>query len=134
MHVWKGDLLGESIIDTRSMTYIPGEPEPIWGGGGSCGAIGEDPTGMFAVLGLHRSGEAYLSPSLPTTFWLRDEPYDVAALSDPSRRHFRLPALGGGNDSSSSHGDLLLFSAIAAAACGAMSLVVLRGMVSGGRG
>ena len=97
--VWKGEIRpGEAIIDRASLLDLPGQVGLEWAGSsGACGALDHDPTGMYAVFGLQRTDEGYLRTNRLMTFWLQPEPYDVAALSAPDRRIFRLPELGAGS-------------------------------------
>ena len=95
--VWKGQVRpGESIIDAASLLEPPLTDAQWSGSGGACGALNEDPTGMYVVFGLSRTEQGFLRTNLLTTFWLDERPYDPALLSASERGVFRLPALGDG--------------------------------------
>lgn len=116
--VWKGALRpNDEIIDTASFQDdLPGQA-PRWvGAAGACGALDHDPTGMYAVFGLSRDEQGYLRTNRLTTFWLKDAPYDAAALSAPTRGIFQLPQLGWGGTTRSGRNELLLFASLALAA------------------
>jgi hypothetical protein len=111
--VWKGQVRpGEPIIDAASLLE-PSLADAQWSGsGGACGALNEDPTGMYAVFGLSRTEQGYLRTNLLTTFWLDDRPYDPAILSASERGFFRLPALGDGSAGDGAAGGGAIFGAI----------------------
>lgn len=105
--VFKGEVSGASIvlIDDRTLTINPTTGAELWGGGGSCGAFSEDPTGKYAIMGLQARLDGTYGPSLPLWFFAGEGPGDeryARALeriaSFPGAAH--LPSLGSGPASS----------------------------------
>jgi hypothetical protein len=96
-HSWKGSYDGDPIIDPRSfrveVVENTGETLRHWGSGGSCGALGGEPVGLYAVFGLRRDELGNWSPSLPLTFYLNRAPYDPASVTAYGRP-LALPVAG----------------------------------------
>jgi hypothetical protein len=96
-HTWKDAYDGAPILDRRSfrveVVQNTGEMLRHWGSGGSCGALGGEPEGMYAVFGLSRDEDGNWAPSLPTTFYLDRAPYDPAAVTAYGRP-LALPVAG----------------------------------------
>ena len=73
--VLKGQVAADTIdvVDDRTLRIFS-ETGEAWGGGGSCGAFGSDPTGKYAILGLNSRPDGSYAPSLPLTFFIGDAP------------------------------------------------------------
>lgn len=104
-HVYKGELRsGEIVVDERSLIRYTDETASQvgrthdWAGGsGGCGTIDHEPTGWYAVYGLHRGEtDGWLTTNRLTTFYLAPEPYEVNALAYLNDR-LGLPAVGVGS-------------------------------------
>lgn len=87
-HVWKGTP-GLPVIDAASLTALvttnDNESSPtvryLWAGSsGACGALDEDPTGMWIVLGTRAQEGTYLRTNRLTTFYVDDEPYNTTSI------------------------------------------------------
>jgi len=131
-HVWKG-AVGAPIVDETSLTAQPvawdGETVTAvrwaWAGSaGACGALNADPTGMYAVLGLHRQPDGRLRTNLLTTFYIDPRPYDPAGVRGLSER-IGLPATGHGR---AGGGDATALAALAALAAATGTGMVLAGV------
>lgn len=124
-HTWKGSYDGGHIIAGNSyreeVISNTGELWRHWGGGGSCGALGGDPRGLYAVFGLSRDESGNWSPYLPTTFYLDRAPYDPAQVTAYGRP-LSLPAAGNHQPKS---GDGWLLTSIALASAAALAMVTL---------
>jgi hypothetical protein len=112
-----------AIVDATSLHVIPASPDgPMrhdWAGGaGACGALDHDPTGWYAVFGLHRTEGRQLRTNRLTTFYLREQRYDDA-LFEQLRARYGLPLVGVGTSTTPSMYTVLV---IALAALGATSL------------
>lgn len=134
--VLKGTYSRETpIIDAASLNVLPASPgapmRRIWAGAaGACGALDDDPTGWYAVLGLQRVDGGALRTNRLTTFYLAPEPY-AAAMFDRLQTRYGLPATGTGDGGRDSQHVVLLFAAAAAAAgatvvCAAMTVTLHR--------
>ncbi|MHB8377010.1 MAG: hypothetical protein ACYDEB_08655 [Dehalococcoidia bacterium] len=86
----------DRVVDVASLLPAPADDpthRPWAGSAGACGALNHDPTGWYAVLGLHRADDGTLQTNLLTTFYLRPEPYTAANLAALHAR-LGLPATG----------------------------------------
>lgn len=134
-HFWKGDIVeGELVIDRRSLMVSSGAGggEARWAGAsGSCGALDDDPTGMYAVFGLSRNSEGALTTNRLTTFYIGQAPYDPAGVTGPGGSSLGLPAVtvesGHGNGSSKwpTTTAVVAMAAVAGAVVAACAAVVI---------
>ena len=101
-HAWKGSP-GPPIVDSTSLMLLPtfdgagvttGYRIEWAGSSGACGALDDDPTGMYAVFGLSRLPDGSLRTHLLTRFYIGIEPYGATAL--PRLQGLGLPATGSG--------------------------------------
>ena len=127
-HLWKGEFRGETIVDRTSLLgpqYVT-IPDRWAGASGACGALDDDPTGKYAVLGLRREGSELRTNRL-TTFYLDPAPYDVRAISSGSGRPLGLPVAGiPGADASAPTQRIMLATGAAVAAMGVLVQVLRR--------
>ncbi len=103
-HVYKGRIEpGEMIVDQRSLMLYTDETagqigrDHDWAGGsGGCGTIDHEPVGWYAVYGLSRGEDGWLTTNRLTTFYLREEPYDVGTFIRLNER-LGMPFAGAGS-------------------------------------
>ncbi len=140
-HVWKGTLdAAPRVVDETSLTLLPAIDDNgvvasgyrvIWAGAsGACGALDEDPTGAYAVLGLSQQPDGSLRTNRLTTFYLNPAPYDPGTIA--RLEVLGLPATGHGpatvaSEDPSTREILIALTAAAllsaAGSCAAASLV-----------
>ena len=92
-----------AIVDQTSLMLLPtfdgqgavtGYRIQWSGASGACGALDEDPTGMYAVFGLSRQLDGSLRTNRLTTFYIGSDRFDASAL--PQLEGVALPAAGSG--------------------------------------
>ena len=123
--VWKGEVGSDiiDIVDYRTFGIHPDTGVEIWGGGGSCGAFAGDPTGRYAILGLHAREDGTYGPSLPLDFLIGEGPDGEGYVSAVERMMSfpgaaALPALGSGPTGHAGMPSYLVLAVIWAAALG----------------